>query len=144
MKKIYNICRKLLFLSLLLLLFSGCSNQVSDENLNLNSTVIQEVKEVIEPTQENFMKILETNKDGIEYLEKYPNTQVVSFKKIKPENFDELKNQTQYKELYINLPDKELYAVDFNGGSQLSLTTIIDLEEKKVLKIFGIFIIGMK
>lgn len=127
----------------LLLIFSGCSNYESSKiNSNENQTFI-ETKQTLAPTEENFLKILSNDKDGKEYLEKYPSTKIVKFTKIKPSQFESLKNNTNYKELYIDLPNKELYQVDFNGGSTLSLTTVIDLEEEKVVKIFGIYIMGM-
>lgn len=140
--------QKYIIFSLFLLIFSACSNnQINTSNINTSQDSIQinssSEKEALSPTKENFLKILKTNNDGLEYLNSYPNTQIISFKKINPQEFETLKNQTKYKELFIDLPQKELYQVDFNGGSSLSLTTIIDLENAKVIKIFGILIMGM-
>lgn len=127
-----------------LIFFTGCSNSDLIENkLNQTNTIKETKQPFLSPTSENFLKILSTNKDGKEYLEKYPNTKITSFKKIKPTEFESLKNNTNYKDLYVDLPNKDLYQVDFNGGSALTLTTVIDLEDEKVVKIFGIYIMGM-
>lgn len=128
----------------LLIFFTGCSSSQITPNKQNEIQVVQETKESLSPTQENFLKILSTNKDGKEYLEKYPNTKLINFTKIRPSEFELLKNNTNYKDLYVDLPQKELYQVDFNGGSSLTLTTVIDLEDEKVVKIFGIYIMGMK
>jgi len=134
----------LLFLTLLFLIFlTGCSDVTITQNEQNEITLVQETKQNLSPTTENFLTILATNKDGKEYLEKYSNTKITYFKKITPNEFESLKNNTNYKELFTDLPNKELYQVDFNGGSSLSLTTVIDLEDKKVLKIYGIYIMGM-
>jgi len=128
---------------IMILFFTGCSNTMTNKNnseININDN---QIKEPLSPSEENFKKILLTNKDGKEYIDKYPNTKLVNFKKINPSEFESLKNSTNYKGLYQDLPQKELYLVDFNGGSQLSLTTIIDLEEENVIKIFGIYIMEM-
>lgn len=122
----------LILFFIFVLLFSSCSSQVKIENQEENL-----------PTEENFLKILNSNKDGQDYLENFKNTSVIKFMLIKPEDFDLLKNSTQYKDLYVNLPEKELFYVEFNGGSSLSLMTIIDLEEQKVEKIFGLYLMGM-
>ncbi|MDA3855991.1 MAG: hypothetical protein PF569_07020 [Candidatus Woesearchaeota archaeon] len=124
----------ILILVVSLFVLSGCSN--STQEVIVNNDLI--------PTSGLFLKILETNDDGLEYLEKHNDTKVVDFKKIKPIEFEELKNQTQYKELYLDLPQKDLYYVEFSSsGSTLSLITIIDLEKEEVIKIFGVLIMGM-
>lgn len=132
MKKINM--KKTTLLIIILILLTGCTNsQVKTQN-QTNS---------ITPTQENLLQILKTNKDGKDYLNNYPNTEVINLTKINPNEFKTLKINSQYKELYTDLPKKELYKVNFNGGSQLSIITIIDIEEKKVLKIFGSYMIGL-
>jgi len=68
---------------------------------------------------------------------------LLNFTKVYPSEFESLKNATQYKGLYENLPQKELYQVDFGDGSELSLTTIIDVEERKVVTIYGVMLIAM-
>lgn len=134
--------KKIIVLFLLSMLLTACSISEPESDVRKLDSEMNE-KESLSPTQENFLKVLASNKDGKEYLQKYPNTKIINITLIKPEEFESLRNSTEYKELYEDLPQKELYRVDFNGGSQLSLMTIIDLEEQRVIKIFGMYIMGM-
>ncbi|MCA9460120.1 MAG: hypothetical protein KC550_06240, partial [Nanoarchaeota archaeon] len=140
----------LFFFFILLIFFSACSNEKKlieeteiIENKNVEDKILENEKIVLEPKAENFLKILSTNLDGKEYLEKYPNTKVKNFKLINPDEFLSLKNETRFKELYVDLPEKELYYVEFEGNPNLNLMTIIDLDEQKVEKIFGKMIMGL-
>ena len=73
----------LLFLTLLFLIFlTGCSDVTITQNEQNEITLVQETKQNLSPTTENFLTILATNKDGKEYLEKYSNTKITYFKKI--------------------------------------------------------------
>jgi len=137
MKQIY------VFLLLFAVFFAGCSNQEGEVLVAETESEVL-VKEVLAPTEGNFLRILATDKDGVEYLEKYPNTRLTNMSIIKPGQFESLYNNSQFKEMYVNLPEKKLYQIDFHGGGNLGLMTVIDLEDEKVLKIFGVFIMGMK
>lgn len=133
----------LLILSLTLNVYLCISKRVvgnfnSKSVKSLDNSTINKTK-IIKPTKGNFLKILKTNKDGMEYLKNYPNTSVIKIEEINPENLEKLKSDKYYKKLYENLPDKKLYRVDFNGGSRLTLVTVIDLENEKVLKALGTF-----
>jgi len=161
----YMKLKNLFFIIIVVTLFflSGCSsitekNENTDlnnqeektNNVNIGKDItqekIQESEEKLNKysiSDEELLNILKTDKDGKDYLSKYPNTKVVGVEKILPKEFEVKKAKTQYKEIYMDLPNKELYYVEFNGGTSLSLITIIDLDEKKVVKIFGVMILGI-
>lgn len=127
--------KKLIILLLIAMtLFAGCSSDnVEDQNGQENQSN--------QPSEELFLEILKTNEDGLNYMEKNPDTKVINWEKISPNQFEELENQTQFKALYEDLPQKDLYRVDFKSdNSELSLMTIIDLENKKVINIYGNFV----
>jgi len=140
MNKISQI--KTLLIFTLLIIFTGCSNNTPNNNINgeITNNINNEINQEI-PIENIFFDALKTNKDGFEYLTKFPNTKIIEYKKISPNEFTTLENATDFKELYKNLPNKNLYLVEFHANkSQISLQTIIDKEEKKVINIVGIFI----
>ena len=159
-KMLNNKIKNILIIIIIMILLASCSvsnvktekgskyvkNVFNNKELQRNNSNVQYNKnKVLEPTEENFLKILETNKDGSDYLKNYPNTKVIKITKILPENFEMLRNKTRYKELYEKLPNKELYRVDFGSynTTKLILLTVIDLEKQKVLKIYGNYVIGL-
>jgi hypothetical protein len=120
-------------------LFTGCVTKTNNKNKDT-----QENK-TLNPNETIFLEILKTNEDGLSYLQKNPHTKVIRQEKISPNQFEELKNKTQFKALYENLPQKELYRVDFKSdNSDLSLMTIIDLENQQIINIYGNFIKNIK
>ena len=148
--------RNFILIIMLVFLFAGCqdvveqTNVVSENQVNKNEAEgvqideVQNEKVAMTANNENFLKILKTNKDGQDYLKLHPETYVVEFKKIMPENFETLKNGTEYKALYEDLPEKELYFVEFRADtSNLNLQAIVDLEEQKVVNIVGVYLVGM-
>ena len=139
-----NKIKTLLILSFLLI-FTGCSHNNPNNKINgeITNNINNEIKQEIQ-IRDIFFDALKTNKDGSEYITKFPNTQIIEYKKISPNEFTTLENATDFKELYKNLPNKNLYLVKFHANkSQISLQTIIDKEEKKVINIVGIFIMEM-
>lgn len=128
---------------ILTILFVSCStNQVEINKEEIKENIVIEEKIILEPTEENFLMVLNTNQDGREYLEKHPQTKILNITKFHPKNIN-ITNQ-EFKDLYFDLPQKELYRVDFIAeDTQLSLMTVIDLENKETIKIFGLFIMGM-
>ncbi|MCA9496338.1 MAG: hypothetical protein KC589_05330 [Nanoarchaeota archaeon] len=155
MKKYFQMSLVIILTSLLI----ACNNQenisepaknigdfvddIEDNNV-INDDSDNNIKKIVlEANSENFLEILSTNPDGKEYLEKYPKTRVTKIQLIKPEEFLKLKNETRFKELYDDLPQKELYYVEFEGNGNLALMTVIDLDKKNVEKIFGKMIMGL-
>jgi hypothetical protein len=122
-------------LVLILLVISGCS---SSYDVNLETKIIKNLS--LEPTNKNFISVLLTNLDGVEYYDSHEDVYVSDIILIKPNEFEILKNGTRFKELYSNLPNKDLYYVEFKSSSPLSLMTVIDLEEETVINIFGLFL----
>lgn len=124
--------------------FSACSDQV---NINEENKLIQKKVVVVEDQinlNDEFLKILNSSVDGKEYLNSHSNTKVIKYELQNFNDFESLKNQTQYKEMYQNLPKKNLYYVEFSNGDSLNIISMIDLKKRKVLKIFGVMIVGMK
>ena len=144
--------RFIMLIIVLMSVFVGCQEQEVIQNDATNNSLVEKDEFVLKNTQnvpeldlkDKFLEILETDKDGKEYLNLHPDTFVVKYEKVMPEKFEELKNITEYKALYENLPNKELYFVEFTAkGSNLNLQSYIDLEEEKVVSIVGVFIVGM-
>ena len=128
MKTKHNM-KKTIILLTLLILFSGCAAQTQ--------------KQPLEPTPENFIKILNTTKDGQDFIRINPNVQVQNITLITPDQFEKLHNETRFKILYENLPQKELYQMDFVGKGTLQLRATIDLENENVTSLVGLFVMGM-
>jgi PBP1b-binding outer membrane lipoprotein LpoB len=129
MKTKHNM-KKIITLLTLLILFSGCA-------------ATQAQKQPLDPTPENFIKILNTTKDGQDFIKINPNLQVQNITLIKPDQFGKLHNETRFKLLYENLPQKELYQMDFIGKGTLQLRATIDLESENVTSLVGLFVMGM-
>ena len=128
MKTKHNM-KKTIILLTLLILFSGCAAQTQ--------------KQPLEPTPENFIKILNTTKDGQDFIRINPNIQVQNITLITPDQFEKLHNETRFKILYENLPQKDLYQMDFVGQGTLRLRATIDLDNENVTSLVGLFVMGM-
>ena len=125
---------------LAILFLSGCTSSQGGESGGFS---IGGSKNNFVPTEEAFLQILSTNKDGSDYLNVYPNTRVVNYTLVKPSEFETYRENTEYKRLYEDLPQKDLYYVEFNGGTALTLITMIDPQTESVVKIYGVYIMGM-
>lgn len=91
---------------------------------------------------DEFLEILATDSDGLEYLDYYNNTYVVSYNKFNSSEVSSLREVFEFPELFDDLPEKELYKVDFKSDeSKISLVSIIDLDSKEVVKVRGIYLL---
>ena len=91
--------------------------------------------------EDTIVKILRANDDFIEYAANHPDYSL-SIEEMTPEDAAAKRNTTKMKALYENLPNKVLYEVnvDDNGNG---IVAIVDIEEKEVLKIFGLLMTSM-
>lgn len=155
--KVYKKFFMTLFFVLILLFFSGCLRDISsnvdfsynktknNNLLPLDLSLVQEDKSEINtsvlkdvlPKDEFLVDILSTNEDGKDFLAIHDEVRVVNKTKIFPQQFESLRTNTQFKEVFANLPNKELYYVEFSGGYSLNLMTVIDVDNKSVINIYG-------
>ena len=86
--------------------------------------------------EDKIVKILDKDSDFVEYTANHPDY-TLSIEELNPDDVIIKKNTTKMEALYENLPNKVLYEVnvDDNGNG---IVAIVDIEEKEVLKIFGL------
>ena len=106
-------------------------------DLEYNSPDVNQIPE------SDFFEIIKSTKDGKDYFNAYKKVVIIKKEKISSENVANLLNSTKYKDLYTNLPKKDLYRVDVKGNGNLVLMNIIDYQNKKIVKQYGSMIIGM-
>lgn len=130
--------KKLNLMIILLLMFTMVGCAVQQDGVKSSSDEVI----VFEPTNENFLMMLRTNLDGKEYSDKNRDVYVLNVSTFYPSEIN--MSEEDFKDLYSDLPEKKLYRVDFGSKkTSLVLMSVIDLEEKEVLTIFGLMIMGM-
>lgn len=121
--------KKILLLILTLILIAGCS---STQDLK------QEVQK--KSLNETLLDIIKTNDDAYTYLYNNPTYKILSIETFLPQ--DKL-NTTDFPNEYNNLEDKQYYEVKIKGETDLTLVSIIDLDNQEVKSAFGVFLIGI-
>ena len=104
------------------------------------------VKKFQIPTQENkILNILKQNNEVLGYMKKNPNYEILNITYLSSDEIAEKQNGTYFRELYENLTleNNRYVKVDLiDKNTNRGLMTIIDLEKQKVIKIFGLLLIG--
>ena len=118
--------QKTIFIIFIFILsFGACSTEIPKKDLSDKSDLFE---------------ILMTNPDAKEYLEAYPNSQIIEIKTINDTYINSIINTTSFLEVYANLPsDKTIVEVLINGGSSLSLLAHIDQENYEIYSVVGLF-----
>lgn len=126
---------KRIFLLIILILISGCSIQKEKQE----QTKLIAVEKSLNQT---LIEIIQTNSDANEYLVSNPNYEIISVEKFYKK--DKI-NITDFPNEYNGLDEnKEYYEMKIKSKSQLTLVTIIDLENKETKSAFGIFLMSIE
>ena len=91
--------------------------------------------------EDKIVKILDKDSDFVEYTANHPDY-TLSIEELNPDDVIIKKNTTKMEALYENLPDKTLYEVNIDDNGN-GIVAIVDIEEKEVLKIFGLLMTSM-
>jgi len=121
--------------------FENSTNNLTNikETMKLNSNVSNVTN--LRPTEKTFLNILNSVEEGKEYINNYNEIKISRLEKFNPNNLDLSNNK--YPKLYENLPNKNLYRVDFSSElADYSLISIIDLENKTIINIYKFHILN--
>ncbi len=126
--------QKIVILVLVILLITGFVFVLKDRLFNDYSEI----------TEEEIIALLKTNKDGLNYLEKYNDFQIE--KKVVLTKTDILEGQKgeNFKEVYqdLSLENNRYLKVDLmNKTGNNGLIAILDLKNKTVPKVFGLILL---
>ncbi|MDD4251382.1 MAG: hypothetical protein PHX27_04290 [Candidatus ainarchaeum sp.] len=156
-KKIMNNFFKILMICFIsTILFSGCiENNNSSNTNNINQNIIDNKTNDFNFNTQEVFNIIKTDLEYFEFTKFYPNfkPKLINYFSLTKDEFDVLKYdwlEDSQKEVYIPIIEKlvltkNTFFVEFDDTTSInnSLIAIIDMKEKKSLKIISIMKMNM-
>ncbi len=136
--------KKILLLLLTLIIISGCTptsqNQEQIKQETNSPDIYEQSKTSLDKVDlnETLINIIKTNDDAYKYLYDNPNYKIISIETFLP---SQKLNNTDFPNEYKNLEERKYYEIKIKGDTDLTLITIVDLENNITTSAFGIFLI---